>query len=53
MLLRLWLFCVCVAFAVEMMQSEMELVESIKQNEESVDAVNGRVERFKVSVVGE
>lgn len=39
--------------AVEMMHSELELVESIKQNEESVDAVNSRVEYFKVCVLWE
>lgn len=33
-----------------MMHSEMELIENIKQREENVDAVNARVEHFKVRV---
>lgn len=34
-----------------MMHSEMELVENIKQSEENVDTVNGRIEQFKARTV--
>jgi hypothetical protein len=35
-------------FAVDMMQTEMELVQRISQNEDSIAAVNSRIEEFKV-----
>ncbi|GAB9468734.1 hypothetical protein Gpo141_00006041 [Globisporangium polare] len=38
-------------YIVEMMHSEMELVENIKQSEENVDTVNGRIEQFKARTV--
>lgn len=37
-----------VSLAVEMMQAEMELMESIKLNERNVATVNARIKHFKV-----
>ncbi|KAF4318630.1 hypothetical protein BBO99_00006630 [Phytophthora kernoviae] len=40
-------------YAMEMMHSEMELMEGIKQNEENVATVNSRIKHFKELVIQE